>query len=98
MCLPHSLQDLLQRVLTLVLRSDEDSFLTHFLAAAEFPKLDPNLPLHFDFNFEQLNLSLLQFLSLDIVFGNPISLQLLALTLIVTSETKWITLLNKFIY
>ena len=66
--------------MTLRLRSDDESFLEHFFADADFPKLDPNLLLHFDLNFEQLSFSRLQFLSLDSRLGNPMSLQILALT------------------
>ena len=53
--------------------SAKESFFLHLLADADFPKLDPNLPLHFDFNFAQLNFNLLQFLSLDNLLGNPLS-------------------------
>ena len=69
--------------MTLRLRSDDESFLEHFFADADAlgkPKLDPNLLLHFDLNFEQLSFSRLQFLSLDSRLGNPMSLQILALT------------------
>ena len=86
--LPHSLQDLLQKLLTRVLRSDEESLFRHFLADAVFPKFDPNLPLHFDFNLMQLNFNLLQFLSLDNLLGNPLSLQLLALTSMVIPKIE----------
>ena len=70
--LPHTLQDFLQISLTLsFFHNEEWFFLKHFLADAEFPKLDPNLPLHFDLNLLQLNFNLLQSLSLWNASPNP---------------------------